>query len=76
VIEEDRMMQYFVKPIYAGVTMFLGSLLAALQAGEGTDIGDLGTTAWLTIAIAVVFAVGGVLGLQAAPADISTSVRS
>ncbi len=65
---------YYVKALYAGLTVFLGSLLAALQAGGGTEIGDLGTPSWVTIALAVTFAIGGVLGLQAAPARISTSV--
>ncbi len=68
-------MSYYVKAAYAGLTVFLGSLLAALQAGEGIEVGDLGTAAWVTIGLAVVFAVGGVLGLQAAPAKVSTSVH-
>ena len=68
-------MQFYVKAIYAGLTVFLGSLLAALQAGEGVEISDLGTAAWVTIGLATVIAIGGVLGLQNAPANISTSTR-
>lgn len=69
------MMQYFVKPAYAGIVAGLGALLAALQAGTGTDFGDIGTAAWVTIALATVLAVGGTLGFQSAPASVSTSTR-
>lgn len=68
-------MQYYVKAAYAGLVTALGAILTALQAVEGAGIGDLGTAAWVTIALATVVAVGGVLGLQAAPASVSTSVR-
>jgi len=66
--------QYFVKAVYAGIIAFLGGLLAALQAVEGTGIGDITTAAWITIVLATVLAIGGVLGLQAAPASIAVSV--
>jgi len=62
-------MTYYVKAIYAGLITFLGALVTALQAG------DLTTTAWLTIVLATVISVGGVLGLQAAPASVATSVK-
>lgn len=68
-------MQYYAKAAYAGLTVFLGSLLAGLQAGEGVEISELGTAAWVTIVLATVVAIGGVLGLQSASANISTSVR-
>lgn len=68
-------MPYYVKAIYAGVVAFLGALLAALLAVEGTGISDITTAAWVTIALATVLAIGGVLGLQAAPANIATSVK-
>ena len=68
-------MQYYVKAGFAGLTVFLGSLLAALQAGTGVEIGDLGTASWVTILLAVVVAVGGVLGLQSAPATVATSIK-
>ncbi len=68
-------MQFYVKAAYAGLVTFLGSLLAALQAVEGIEIGDLATPAWVTIGLATVLAIGGVLGLQAAPPTVSTSVR-
>jgi len=61
--------QYYIKAAYAGLVTFLGSLIAALQAG-GPDV-----TAWLVIALATVVSAGGVLGLQAAPASIATSVK-
>lgn len=68
-------MQYYAKAIYAGLVTFLGSLLAALQAGGEIGIGDLSTAAWVTIILATIVAIGGVLGLQAAPATVATSVK-
>ena len=68
-------MQFYVKAIFAGLVTGLGSLLAALQADGGVEISDLGTASWITIVLAIVLAVGGVLGLQAAPASVSTSIR-
>ena len=67
---------YWTKPLYAGIVAFLGSLLAALQALEDGGIGDINTAAWITIALTTILAVGGVLGLQAAPAKVATSVRA
>ena len=61
--------QYYVKAVYAGLVTFLGSLIAAMQAG-GPDV-----TAWLVIVLATVVSLGGVLGLQAAPASVATSVK-
>ncbi len=69
-------MQYFVKAIYAGVIAGGGSLLAALQVSEDAGLSDLNTATWVTIGLAMAFAVGGVLGLQAAPAGVSTSTRT
>lgn len=67
---------YYVKAIYAGVVAFLGSLSAALLAGgEEIGIGDISTAAWVAIILTTVLAVGGVLGLQAAPANIATSKK-
>ena len=68
-------MQFYVKAAYAGSVTGLGSLLAALQAGEGVAISNLGAAAWITIGLAILLSVGGVLGLQAAPATVSTSIR-
>ena len=69
-------MQYFVKAIYAGVIAGGGSLLAALQVSEDAGLSDLNTATWVTIGLAMAFAVGGVLGLQRAPASSSTSTRT
>ncbi len=66
---------YYVKALYAGLVAFLGSLLAALQAVEGIGIGDISTASWVTMVLAMVLAIGGVLGFQSAPASVSTSVR-
>ena len=68
-------LNYYVKAAYVAVITFLGALLAALQAAPEIGIGDLSTAAWITIVLATVVAAGGVLGLQAAPAKIATSVR-
>jgi len=67
--------QYLIKAIYAAVVTFLGGLLAALLAVPDIDITDLSTAAWVTIILATVIALGGVLGLQAAPAVVSTSIK-
>ena len=69
-------MTYYVKAFYAGLVTFLGSLLAALQAGSEIGVADLSQAAWITIVLATVIAVGGVLGLQAAPASVATSVKA
>ena len=69
-------MTYYTKPIYVGLVTFLGALLAALQAGdEFVSVGDLSQAAWITIVLATIIAVGGVLGLQAAPASVATSIK-
>ena len=61
---------YYIKSIYAGTVAFLSSLGAVL-------VGDGGVTSaqWVTIALGVVIASGGVYGLQRAPATVATSVK-
>ena len=66
--------QYWTKALYAGVVTFLGAVLAALLAVPETGLSDINSAAWISIALATVVAVGGVLGLQAAPASIAVSV--
>jgi hypothetical protein len=69
-------MPYYVKAAYAGLVTFLGSLLAAMQSGaESIGINDISQAAWVTIILATIIAIGGVLGLQAAPANIATSIK-
>ena len=68
-------MSYYTKAVYVAVVTFLGSLLAALLAAPDLGISDLTTATWITIALATIIAAGGVLGLQAAPATVATSVR-
>jgi len=66
--------QYLVKAIYAAAVTFLGALLAAMQASP--EIGfALSPASWVTIALATLVSLGGVLGLQAAPASVATSVK-
>ena len=62
-------MQYYVKAIYAGAVAFL--------TGLGVAVAESGVTfqEGIAIALATVLAVGGILGLQAAPAKYSTSTR-
>ena len=62
-------MPYYVKAAYAGVVAFLGSLGTAL-----TDPGVTGQQ-WVFISLATLLAFGGILGWQAAPATVSTSIR-
>ncbi len=61
--------QYLIKAIYAGVVTFLGTLLAVLQSADSVS-GE----SWVVIILATVVAVGGVLGLQAAPATVATGI--
>lgn len=69
-------MPYYTKATYSGGVVFLGSLLAAMQSGEeAIGIQDISQAAWVTIILATTIAVGGVLGLQAAPATVATSVK-
>lgn len=67
---------YYTKALYAGVVMFLGGLLTAMQAGaESIGINEISQAAWVTIVLATIVSMGGVLGLQAAPASVATSIR-
>jgi hypothetical protein len=66
---------YISKAVYAGIVTFLGALLAALQAAPDIGFADLSSAAWITIALATIVVVGGVLGLQSAPATIATGIK-
>ena len=63
---------YLIKALYAGAVAFLGALLAVLQVPEADGIT---AASWVAIGLATLFAVGGVLGLQSAPAKVATSIR-
>ena len=65
---------YAAKAIYAGAVVFLGSV-SAILVGDVSGFSDINDGQWVTIALAVLVAVGGVFGLQAAPSKISTSTR-
>ncbi len=70
-------MQLYVKALFAGVMVAFGSLGSTLaQIGDGAAFGDITTLGWVLIIGATVGAIGGILGLQAAPATVSTSVRT
>ena len=65
---------YLSKAVYAAVVTFLGALLAAMQAAP--DIGfALSAASWVTIILATLVSLGGVLGLQSAPASVATSIK-
>ncbi len=69
-------MPYYVKAIFAGVMTLLGSVGATLaQISDGAAFGDITTLGWVLIISTTLGAVGGVLGLQQAPATVSTSIR-
>ena len=63
-------MPYYVKAIYAGTIAFL--------TGLGVAIAENGVSApeGVGIALGVALAIGGILGLQAAPPTVSTSVKT
>ena len=65
---------YATKAIYAALAVFLSSV-GAILVGPDVGFGDIYAGQWVLIALAVLFAAGGVLGLQAAPAKISTSIK-
>jgi hypothetical protein len=67
-------MQYYVKALWAGVIAALGQL-AVVLVGDAT-FGDITNGQWVIIVLFSLVAFGGVLGWQAAPANISTSVRT
>lgn len=67
---------YYVKALYAGLMAFLSGLLSALLGiDEAAGLADITTAGWLIIGIATLAAIGGILGLQSAPANIATSVK-
>jgi hypothetical protein len=68
-------MQYYAKAIYSGLVAFLGSIGTALLAVDDAGFGDLSTGVWVAAGVLGLVAGGGVLGWQAAPASVSTSVK-
>lgn len=68
-------MQFYVKALWAGIVAFLGPIAGALLANDELGFGDLSAGLWVSAAIFGLVAFGGVLGWQAAPARVSTSIR-
>ncbi len=68
-------MQYFVKGIYAAVVAFVGPISGALLLSDEVGFSDLSTGTWVAAGLLALVAFGGVTGLQAAPAAVSTSTR-
>ena len=67
--------QYFVKALYAGLVAGLSSVSGALALGPDVGFGDLSTGVWVSAFVLGLAGFGGVLGWQAAPPTVSTSVR-
>jgi hypothetical protein len=68
-------MQLYVKAIWAGAIAFLADVGGALIALDG-GFGDLPTGVWVLGVVLGLTAFGGILGWQAAPASVSTSIHS
>ena len=64
---------YAIKAVYAGAIAFIGGV-AAIVVGDAT-IGTITDGQWVVIVLATVVAIGGVLGLQAAPASVATGIK-
>ena len=69
-------MQYYVKSVYAGLVAFIGPISGALLMSDEIGFSDLSTGTWVAAGLLGLLASGGVLGWQAAPASLSTSVRT
>ncbi len=67
-------MNYYIKAIVAGALAFLGPLAGALVDPE-TGFGDLSAGVWVAAGILGLGALASVLGLQKAPATVSTSIK-
>ena len=63
---------YAAKALYAGLVTALGGVLAVLQVPEAVGVT---AASWVAIGLAKVIAIGGVFGLQNAPASVSTSTK-
>ena len=68
--------QYYVKAVYAAVVAFASSVSGALLVGDDIGFGDISTGAWVVAGVLALTAFGGILGWQAAPPTVSTSVKS
>ncbi len=68
-------MNYYIKAIWVGAIGFLGPISGALVDPE-TGFGDLSAGVWVAAIGALLLASGGVLGLQRAPATVSTSIKA
>jgi hypothetical protein len=67
-------MNYYIKAIVAGAIAFLGPLAGAL-IDPATGFGDLSAGVWVAAALLGLGALASVLGLQKAPANISTGIK-
>ncbi len=68
-------MQFYVKALYAAAVAFVGPISGALLLSDEIGFSDLSTGTWTAAGLLALIAFGGVLGWQAAPATVSSSVR-
>ena len=64
---------YYAKAIAAVLISIVGAL-AVVVTGDMT-LGDLTTAQWIVVALAGLAEFTAIIGLQKAPADISTSIK-
>ena len=69
----DWTWQYLIKALYSALVTFLGAVLAVMQVPNAEGIT---AASWIAIGLATLLAFGGVLGLQATPATVSTGIKS
>jgi len=67
--------QYYVKALWAGTIAFLGPISGGLLVSDMIGFGDLSAGVWISAVVLGLVGFGGVLGWQATPASVSTSVR-
>ena len=68
-------MAFYVKALYAGIVAAISSISGALLASPDIGFGDLSAGVYLSAAALGLAAFGGILGWQAAPATVATSVK-
>ena len=66
-------MNYYIKAIAAVLIVIVAALAAVITGDEG--FGDVTTAQWLIVAGAALAEFVAIIGLQRAPADVSTSVK-
>ena len=73
-MKEVNSLNYYIKAIVAGALAFLGPISGGLLNPE-TGFGDLSAGVWVAAGILGLGALASILGLQKAPATVSTSIK-